>query len=370
MRHKLVTLVLAVVVITSLVIAGCAKPAPAPAPAPGPAPAPAPAPAPSPAPEKPIELSFSTHVPTTGGKHIRGHAPWAEMVKEATNGRVEVVIYPEGTLSGAKDTYDATINGICDIGWFDAAMEPGRFPLVTDIYSLPGAGISNCEMASVVIWNLYKNMPEIQAEFADTKVLLMHAFAPLSIATTDVPIRTLDDVKGLQIRAAPGGTGKLIDLAGGVAIPMPPKDIYVSMEQGILDGNAMGWEGHGAFRIVELAKYFTPVPAFGGPQFVVVMNQEKWDSLPADIQQAILSVSGDVGARHYGQGDDATSQIVIDEILEFGGEIITLSQEEQEKWNTLAKPLQDEILDKLDAEGLPAREVWNELLRLVKEYNA
>ena len=47
-----------------------------------------------------------------------------------------------------------------------------------------------------------------------------------------------------------------------------------------------------------------------------------------------------------------------------------LTSEEQEKWNTLAKPLQDEILDKLDAEGLPAREVWNELLRLVKEYNA
>ena len=366
MKHKLLTLVLAIAVIVSMVVVGCAKPAPVPAPSPAPAPTPAPAPAPTP--EKTIELSFSTHNPATSGKHIRCFVPWAEAVEKATNGRVKVVIYPQGTLSGPKDTYDATINGICDIGWFDAAMEPGRFPLVTDVYSLPGAGISNCEMASVVIWNLYKNMPEIQAEFADTKVLLMHAFAPLAIASKDVPIRTLDDVKGLQIRAAPGGTGKLVELAGGVAVLMVPQDIYVSMQRGILDGNAMGWEGQGAFRIVEVAKYFTAVPAFGGPQFVVVMNQEKWDSLPADIQQAILSVSGDVGSRQYGQGDDATSQVVIDEILKFGGEIITLSQEEQEKCNNLAKTLQDEVLDKLDAEGLPARETWNELLRLVKEY--
>jgi len=372
MKHKLLTLVLAVVVIATLVIAGCAKPAPAPAPAPSPAPAPAPspAPAPAPAPEKPIELRFSTHVPTTGGKHIHGHAPWAEMIEKATNGRVKVVIYPQGTLSGAKDTYDATINGICDIGWFDAAMEPGRFPLTTDVFSLPGAGIGTAEMASVVIWNLYKRTPEIQAEFADAKVLFMHGFAPLAIATKDVPIRTVDDVKGLQLRTAPGGTGELIELAGGVAVHMVPADINTSMEKGILDGNVMGWEGHGAFRMVEIAKYFTPVPAFGGPQFVMTMNQEKWDSLPADIQQAILSVSGDVGARHYGQGGDVSSQEVTDEILEMGREIITLSPEEQERWNTLAKPLQDETLDKLEAEGLPARKVWNEILRLVEEYNA
>lgn len=46
MKHKLVTLVLAMVVIVSIVVVGCAKPAPAPAPAPAPTPAPAPAPAP------------------------------------------------------------------------------------------------------------------------------------------------------------------------------------------------------------------------------------------------------------------------------------------------------------------------------------
>ncbi len=369
---RLFAIPLMIVLVVGLVFSGCAAPAPAPAPvAPGPGPTPSPAPgpaAPAPAAEKVIELRFSTHNPTTSGKHIRAFAPWSEMIGEATNGRVKVTIYPTGTLSGPRDTYDATVTGICDIGWFDAAMEPGRFPLITDIYSLPGAGISNCEMGSWVLWNLYKNTPEIQASLAEVKVLFMHAFAPLAIATANVPIRTLDDVKGLKIRAAPGGTGKLIELAGGTAVHMIPHDIYVSMEKGILDGNAMGWEGHGAFRVTELAQYFTPIPAFGGPQFVTCINKERWNSLPADIQQAILSVSDDVGAKLYGQGDDTTSQIVMDEIRSYGGEIITLSAEEQNRWNELAKPLQDETLDKLEAQGLPARKVWNELLRLVQEY--
>jgi len=59
MIRKLLTLVLAIVVIASLIVAGCAKPAPAPTPAPSPAPAPAPAPAPVPVPQM---MEFPEHV--------------------------------------------------------------------------------------------------------------------------------------------------------------------------------------------------------------------------------------------------------------------------------------------------------------------
>jgi len=346
MKHKLLTLVLAVVVITSLVIAGCAKPAP----------------------EKAIELSFATPVPETGGKHRHGHGPWAERVEEATNGKVKMVIFPGSSLAGSKDMYDAVVGGITDIGWFDAAMAAGRFPLTTGIYSIPGAGIGDATMASWVLWNLYKNVPEIQAEFSGVQVLFLHAFAPLAIGTKSAPVRSIDDVKGLKLRCPPGGTAELVDLAGGTVVSMVPKDIYISMERGVLDGNVMGWEGHGAFRIVELAKYFTPVPAFGGPQFVMSVNQEKWDSLPADIQQAILSVSGDEGAMLYGRGGDKSSQEVIDEIKSFGGQIIQMSPDEEERWNKLAEPLQAEILGDLEAKGLPAEKIWQEMQRLVKQY--
>jgi len=56
MKHKLVTLVLAVVVITSLVTGGCAKPAPTPAPAP----------APAPIPSGPEEIRIGCSAPMTG----------------------------------------------------------------------------------------------------------------------------------------------------------------------------------------------------------------------------------------------------------------------------------------------------------------
>jgi TRAP-type C4-dicarboxylate transport system substrate-binding protein len=324
---------------------------------------------PTPAPEESvIELRFATPVPETGGKHRYGHAPWAKRVEEATNGKVKMVLFPGGSLAGSKDMYDAVVGGITDIGWFDAAMAAGRFKLITGIYSMPGAGIGDATIASWVIWNLYKNTPEIQAEFSPVQVLFLHAFAPLAIASKSVPIRSMDDVKGLKLRAPPGGTAELVDLAGGTVVSMVPPEIYVSMERGILDGNIMGWEGHGAFNITELAKYFTPVPAFGGPQFVMAVNKDKWNSLPDDVKKGILSVSGDEGALLYGRGGDKSSQEVTDQIKSLGGEIIQMSPVEEERWNALAKPLQEKILTDLKAKGLPADKTWQEMLRLVKQY--
>jgi len=323
------------------------------------------APAPGTAGEKAIELRFSVQQGAKAGKYIRGHEPWAKMVEEATRGRVKVTIYPSGSLAKAKEVYDATIGGIADVGWIAIGHYPRRFPL-TEGCTIPGTGIKDSVTGSRIIWKLYNKFPQIRAEFADVKVLTMHAFAPISIATTKAPIRALHDVRGLKIRATAGGVSMLLEAAGASPMFMAPGDIYLNLEKGVIDGSAMGWEGHGAFGIVEIAKYFTVVPAFTGPQFVLFMNQKKWNGLPYHIQEAIMSVSGQVASRLYGKGDDKTSQLVMDKIRSKGAEIITLTPAEKARWRDLAKPVQDKWLTDLEAKGLPARAVFDEMLRLVK----
>ena len=73
----------------------------------------------------------------------------------------------------------------------------------------------------------------------------------------------------------------------------------MNLQKGVIDGSIMGWSGHHAFGISKLAKYFTVVPAFPGPFFIFVVNKAKWKKLPPDVQEAIMSVSGDVGSQHY-----------------------------------------------------------------------
>ena len=321
-------------------------------------------PAPAPA-EKTIGLKMSVQHGSKGGKYVRGHKPWAKSVEKATKGRVKVVIYPSNSLAKAKENYDATIDGIVDIGFIAIPHYKGRFPLTEAFNIIPGSGIKDPVIASRIIWSLYKKFPEVKAEFKDVKVLFMHAFAPRSIGAK-VPIRTIEDIKGMKIRCA-GGEAQMLEAAGASPIFMVPSEMYLNLQRGVIDGVTMGWEGHGAFGITDLAKYYTVIPAFPGPGFVVFMNKNKWNKLPPDLQKAIMSVSGDVGSRLYGDGDLKTSQIVIDQIRKKGGKIITLSPKEEARWAGFAKPMQDKTIAALEKKGLPAKAFFNEILRMVKE---
>lgn len=321
---------------------------------------------PAPASAKQIELRFSFQHGPKAGKYVRGHKPWAESVEKATKGRVKVVIYPSNSLAKARENYDATIDGIVDIGWIAIPHYKGRFPLTEAFSIIPGSGIKDPIIASQIIWSLYKKFPEIRAEFKDVKVLTMHAFAPRSIGAKR-RVRTVEDVKGMKIRAA-GGEAQMLEAAGASPVFMVPGDMYLNFQKGVIDAVTMGWEGHGAFGMIEIARYYTVFPAFPGPMFVLFMNKNKWNKLPADIQEAIMSVSGDAGSRLYAEGDFKTSQMVIDQIRKKGGEILTLTPEEGTRWEGFAKPMQDKLIGALEKKGLPARAFFNEILRMAKEY--
>ncbi|MDB4444253.1 TRAP transporter substrate-binding protein [bacterium] len=317
--------------------------------------------------DKPVELKMSVAMSTKSSKYKKGFEPWAKKVEEATKGKVKVVIYPSGSLAAARQNYDACIDGIVDIGWIALTLYPGRFPL-TEILDAPGLGMKDPIMDSEITWRLFNKFPEMQKEFSDVKVLFMHAFSPLVIATTKKPIRHIGDVKGMKIRATKGCSG-LLRAAGAAPVFIPPSEIFLSMQKGVIEGNAIGWEGQKSFGAIKLAKYFTIVPALPGNHFVMYMNKKKWNNLTPDLQKAVWRVSDGFAARFYGEGDDEASKEVMNQIKKMNGkEIIELSTEENEKWIELSKLLQEKLISTIEGKGLPGRAAFNELTTMAKEY--
>jgi len=241
-----------------------------------------------------------------------------------------------------------------------------RFPL-TLAYYIPGSGIKDSIIASRIIWGLYKKFPEIRKEFEDVKVLFMHASGPLCLATNKKPVRSLADMNGMKL-AGGSGVAHLWKAAGASPARIPLAKRSPSLEKGVIDGCVLNWEGFKTFGLTKVANYFTEIPATTGHPFVMFMNKDKWNHLPPDIQREIMSVSADVGSKLFGEGDQRSSKIVMDELLAQGNEIICLSPEENAKWAELAKQFQDRQIAGLEAKDLPARAVFNEILRMVKEY--
>ncbi|MDP2917470.1 MAG: TRAP transporter substrate-binding protein [Dehalococcoidia bacterium] len=372
-----------VMLVVVLVLSACAQPAPAPAPAPAtapapkPAPAPAPAPAPGPAPAptstpapavtKPIELRFAYHAPPLGPIAKKAHEVYAKEIEKATGGKVKVTIYPGETLTLGKDTYEAVKSGITDIGWAFVGLFPGRFPIL-EVNFLPSLTQSHTgQSATRILWETFNKYPQMQAEFADVKVLAFNAQDPAFIATSKKPVRTLEDLKGLKLRITGSYTTDYMKRLGAVPLSLSPADIYDSMQKGVIDGYAMNWEGTMGRRLYEQAKFITVSNWYTGA-FFTIMNLSKWKSLPPDIQKAIESVSGLEAGTQVAKAMDDEEAPCRAELKKRGAEIIELSDADKAKWQEAAKPVWDKWAADAKAKGAPADEILKEILSLAEKY--
>jgi len=160
----------------------------------------------------------------------------------------------------------------------------------------------------------------------------MFSTSPINVVQTlSKPVKTLDDMKGLKLR----GTGRLGDIVkalGGTPIPVSTPEMYDSMKRGVIEGALLPLETLKGFKTGELVKHVTASWKIGSAYcFYVLMNKNKWNSLPADVKNVILDFSKEFNERW----DVEWNKIDIegkDFLTQQGGQIHPLSDAESAKW--------------------------------------
>ncbi|WP_234287123.1 MULTISPECIES: TRAP transporter substrate-binding protein [Halomonadaceae] len=213
---------------------------------------------------------------------------WAESVEEASDGRLQVQVFPGATLTGADSAYQGVVNGIADIGATAQGYNAGRFPL-TQVVELPGVSASS-RQGSCILQSLY-DQGHFDEEYSDTRPLFMFTTGPGYLHTKERLIETPADLEGLRLRRPTPVVGDMFTRLGAQAVGMPAPEVFTSMQRGVVDGLSFNWEGMKTFRLNELASYHTEVPLYDLSLFAT-MNQRTYDSLPADLQQVIDDHSG------------------------------------------------------------------------------
>jgi len=318
---------------------------------------------------KTIKLNLASQNPETSWGHISALAPWVKQVEEATKGQVKIQVYAGQTLCKGKDTWDATKSGIADIGWCFQGYWPGLTPLA-DVISLPALPFDTAEKGSEVLWKLYEKFPSIQKEFADVKVLLTYTSNPYLLITRDKQVKTMEDIKGLKIRTTGGPPTEQMKTLGGVPMLIPMPDNYISLQKGVIDGMEAPWEAIHGFRLYEVVKYYTQTP-FPAVYFSISMNKNKWNSLPKDVQDAIMSVSGLKGSKFWGKNwFDTAKDAVMERAAEAGKKIdvYKLPDAERERWLAVSgKPLWGQWVKSMEAKGhKDAQAILDASLELLK----
>jgi len=317
-----------------------------------------------------IKLTFADQNPTTGWGPTNAVQPWVKKVEEATKNRVKIDIFPAQTLAKGPDIWNAVKSGVADMGWCWHGYWPDMTPL-SDILHLPGLSFKSAEQASEVLWRLYEKFPAIQREYKDFQLLLLYAGDPRFLITNKKQIKTLEDIKGMKMRTPGGPPTDQMKALGAVPVLIPMPDVYQSLDKGVVDGNVISWEAIYSFRLYEVVKYYTFAP-LTSTYFSIPMNKQKWESLPKDIQEAIMSVSGLEAAKFWGRNFfDTVESAVMDNAKKGGYTMIryNLPPEEVERWVRVSgEPVWKEWVKKMEGKGRPeAQQILNAALEMLKK---
>ncbi|NLN06250.1 MAG: TRAP transporter substrate-binding protein DctP, partial [Firmicutes bacterium] len=290
---------------------------------------------------------------------------YAERLADASDGRIKITVYPGATLGGPADSYRLVTSGICDLAWGQVAHFPGQFP-GTEAISLPMIGVENAYMGGKILWDIYRETDLLAAEYQDVHVLFLQTnmVAPLG---TNKKVATAADLQGVKIRCSGGPVTQFVAKLGAVPVSIPITELYRSLERNVVYGFISDWHGVDGFALVELAKYYLDEKIQVMP-FWFVMNKNKWDSLPPDIQEIFTRYSGDAALLEIEQYYNSRLQKVTNDITTAGGEINRLTAEERGKWKAAAEETWHDWVRAYEKQGINVQEVLAEVRKRVSEF--
>ncbi|MFC2006859.1 TRAP transporter substrate-binding protein [Chloroflexota bacterium] len=295
---------------------------------------------------------------------------WQAAVKDITDGRIVIDLYPGQSLIKREAADDAVTRGVCDIANISRVF--GQIPLF-DVMVLPAvhpeSGIAN----NMVYW--FKMHQHLDKYFAEVNQIMLSTFsygsAGTTIWTARKPVRTFDDLKGLTLASTSRSVINMFEECGVIVIPITSTQAYDAFAKGIADGGAWNWEGPWLFGWIETGKpgYYIDV---GGVVAACVtegaMNRQKYESLPQDLRETFDQLTWFWTGVQRSAHIDAVDPLFQKRSEERGLEYIVWSDEDKAKFRQIKEDavaiwIEDmEKMHKLGAEATELVKIYHEAL--------
>ncbi len=299
---------------------------------------------------KVITLKFANYFPPPA-PHSKICEEFAQELEKRTNGRIKIQYFAGGSLLKAQRMYEGVVTGITDIGLAHVEYTPGRMP-VTEVCDLP-LGYPSGWVANEVVNDFYNRFKP--KEWSKVKILWMHSSNP-NVVISKKPVRKLEDMKGLTLRA-PGSVGNTMKALGATPAPTPAMETYDAIAKGVIDGVNTPYETLRTFRFAEVAKYVTSSWQVGNVYtFYVAMNKNSYKKLPPDLKEIFDKLCGEFKERMalMWNSIDFLGKTFAEKK---GVEFIDLSPSEVTRWKEAVQPVINNYVKKMVSSGYSEAEV-------------
>ncbi|WP_346915134.1 TRAP transporter substrate-binding protein DctP [uncultured Roseibium sp.] len=215
---------------------------------------------------------------------------WLPKIKDMTDGRIEIVLTPNGSVVPAKETPDAVAAGVLDGDFTSVNYFSGRepaFAIMGDLisgYDTPQQMIGFCKDGGGEAI-----MQKAADSITDGEVHVI-ACGPYSreALPARVPVRTFEDLAGKKIRSPEGLAAAVFQAAGASPVSIPFSEVFGALEKGIVDAaDASAYVNNDATGLHDVAPY----PLYPGihsmPSMQFTINTGKWNALSEADQKAL-----------------------------------------------------------------------------------
>ena len=320
---KFMVLIAILLVVT---LTACSKPAPAPA-----APAPAPATPGTPAattPDPEVKLIFS-NITTDAGEEAGDL--FVELVNEYSNGSITVDHFPDNVLGDDKTVIEQTQLGDIDICVSSTSPLVNVYPdyyLFDAPYLFLGKDEARAALASKEGIAIREGVKE-----AGTGLIGLawweNGFR--NITNNKVAIKVPADIKGMKIRTMEND----VHLAAFKAFnanptPMAFSELFTAMQQGTVDGQENPLAIIVGNKFYEVQKFISKTEHIYVP-FTVVMNEEKFNSLTVNQQEAITKAMAEATEFQLKRNSELDIEAV-KVVSDNGAQIVELTPAEKAEW--------------------------------------
>ena len=212
-----------------------------------------------------------------------------EVLREQTDGRLDIRIYAGGQLGSERDTLEITSFGGLDMNRVNLAPLNSIEPM-TVIPSLPFLFSSTEHMrqsldgapGDVILNSLVPH---------NLVGLCFYDSGERSFYNTRQAIRTPDDMRGMKIRVQNSDLYvAMIRALGADATPMPLGEVYQSLVQGVIDGAENNWPSYESGRHFEAAPYYSLTRHVMAPE-ILVMSLSRWRKLSEADQELVVNAA-------------------------------------------------------------------------------
>ncbi|MGM0903113.1 MAG: TRAP transporter substrate-binding protein DctP [Bacillota bacterium] len=325
--------------------------------------------------EETIVLKLSSALSTQNGWWAGYFKPWMERVEKETDGRVKFEFYANQELIPVNEELQALQNGTIDIAaplW--PLYDPQRFPL-SEVTMLPLLD-SDTMLATKAYAELVesdkelidgKSFNELEYQSKGLKVFATPTTEQYVISTKDYPFKTVKDFQNVSLRS-PSRVHEIFAKNVGInTISMPSADMFDAINRGAFEGSFFSiadWTGYG---MQDVFNYTLEGINLGHYTGAWAMTEEKWNSLPEDIQKIMEEISYDQildGAQLWMDRSEENRTYAEDK----GAVFATIDELDQEAKDLLVKGVEDtwfQWIDQVEKNGHPGKEMaklWRDLI--------